>query len=662
MANDFSGKQALLQELFAELDPAVMGENYRKALREGNEKELIRATAEFFRSRKESAYCQLIDCSGCSLQEADRAAAADVTVINIPWHFPDGRIDWFFNPTKAAPPVNHEWLWQLNRMTFWKDLAFAYTRTGDEKYAKAFNDQLFSWVSTAGVVGAEWNIADCVWRTIEAGLRMMYSWPLGFEVFRKSSSFTDENLCLMLGSMFRHALHLRDHHKTRTNWLLMEMTGLYTFAVLFQEFKESCAFRQYAAQKFSGTITGQILPDGMYDELSPDYHSVMFSCAFAFYNIAKAEKINAELPAGFLETLELSYQSVLEMATPGLTSPRTNDCFTCSAAKKMEQAFAMFPHRQDFRWGATHRKEGTAPASHPSSSRFLPWAGFAVMRSSWEADAAYCCFDAGPLGMAHIHQDKLNINIYKGSEELICDDGGGQYEHSIYRAYGLSGADHNTILADGLMQRRQEPRKVSEPVDVHWESNERFDYACGVYDDEFGVMLYDEASAAVPLQKIARHTRELLFAKPDIFCVADTVESLDGKAHSYEMRLHLDTEKMERFEAIPGAWISDFGLTWDILIVPLFRDKMVSKVLSGEDTMPMGGWFIGRNDMARHKSSTLTMTVAGEKNCRFATLLIPVKRNEAMPLVTREGKELFAVEFKGNKFLFDVSAEKLLLK
>ena len=138
MAKDFPEKQALLHELFAELDPAVMGSGYRKALQTGDEKELIRATAQFFRSRKESAYCKSIDCSGCTLQEADRAAAGDVTVINIPWQFPNGKIDWFFNPTKAAPPVNHEWLWQLNRMNFWRDLVTAYRETSDEKFAKSF--------------------------------------------------------------------------------------------------------------------------------------------------------------------------------------------------------------------------------------------------------------------------------------------------------------------------------------------------------------------------------------------------------------------------------------------------------------------------------------------------------------------------------------------
>ena len=218
---DFPERKKLLKELFEQLDPELMGEKYKSALAKGSEAELIRETAAFFRRRSPRPYCKAIDLSACTMETADRAADGDVTVVGIPQRFADGKIDWFFNPTFAAPPVNHEWLWQLNRMYFWRDLVFAWQKTHSEKYAAAFNEQLFSWVSTAGVPGEQWNVPNSVWRTIETGLRMMYSWPLCFENFRKTPVFTDENICLMLGSMYRQALHLQAHHKERTNWLLM---------------------------------------------------------------------------------------------------------------------------------------------------------------------------------------------------------------------------------------------------------------------------------------------------------------------------------------------------------------------------------------------------------------------------------------------------------
>ena len=638
-------------ELFSLLDPVKMGQDFQHALTAGDPAELVRCTAAHFRDRADCSCWKQHDRSRYSRETARRAVQGDVTVIGIPHAFPGGTIDWTFNPTLTAPPVNMEWLWQLNRMAFWMDLAHAYEETGDETYAAAFDRQLSGWLSVAGDLTIE-QMASCdLWRSIEAGLRMMNSWSYAFEVFRKSPSFTDENLCGMLYVMYRHCVYLH-HYNSGGNWLLMEMTGIYTFGALFPEFQCSSAMRQYASGRFSSAILGQILPDGLHDELTPDYHTVMFLCAFAFYNIAQLEGIENEMPPRFLPEIERSLESVLAMATPGLTSPRTNDCFTCPVANRMRQWLPIFPHRLDFLWAATDRKEGHAPASDPAS-RFLPWAGFAVMRSGWDPEAAYCCFDVGPLGMAHAHQDKLNINIYKGAEELICDDGGGQYERSIYRRYGISAADHNTVLVDGLLQQRSQPGKVQSPIDAHWISTDSFDYAKGTYGDPFGPLVLSDTDAAVPLTNPAKHTREVRFFKPDFFCVQDTLTSADGKPHDYEMRLHLDTLKLDPVPNMPGAYLSDYGGTYDILILPLSPEGAEIRLLSGVDTNPMGGWFIGRNDKTCHRSTTFTMTVSGKRDHRFTTLLIPVRRDEPLPEIEVISQTCFLFRMHGMTYRID---------
>lgn len=644
----------MLSELFQLLSPEKMGSAYAGALAANDTAALIRTAAAHFRSREEHSYCKEIDLSSCSRETADRACQGDVTIVNVPWHFPGGKIDWFFNPTLETPPVNHEWLWQLNRMNFWRDMCAAYQETGDEKYAKAFNDQLYSWIAGAGTYGEEWNAPGSVWRTIETGLRMMYSWALTFEIFRHSPHFTDENICLMVSSMYRHALHLQKNHRPRNNWLLMEMSGLYTFGALFQEFSCAAEMRHYASQKFSEAAMFQILPDGMHDELSPDYHSVLLSCAFAFCRIAQCEKIQSELPEEFMEKLELSFESALKMATPSLTSPRTNDCFTIPVSSKMKRAHLLFPGRKDFLWGATNRKEGEEPAFPEGCSALLPWAGFAVMRSGWGDDAAYCCFDGGALGMGHMHQDKLNINIFKGADELIYDDGGGQYEQSCHRAYGVNSSSHNTVLVDGLLQRRSAPRKLETPEGMHWVSNENFDYAKSSYEDEYGPLVLCGADLEVPLTKPAVHTREVRFYKPDFFCVKDTLNSLDGAPHTYEMRLHMDTLKVDSYPRHEKGFLSDFGSTYDILVLPLFPEEVETALLSGVDTPPMGGWFVGRNDRDLHKSTTLTMIIAGKRDCTFATLLIPVKRSEEMPEIKKRSAQIFTLRMKDKEYLIDL--------
>ena len=158
----------------------------------------------------------------------------------------------------------------------------------------------------------------------------------------------------------------------------------------------------------------------------------------------------------------------------------------------------------------------------------------------------------------------------------------------------------------------------------------------------------------MPLTKPAVHTREVRFYKPDFFCVKDTLNSLDGAPHTYEMRLHMDTLKVDSYPRHEKGFLSDFGSTYDILVLPLFPEEVETALLSGVDTPPMGGWFVGRNDRALHKSTTLTMTIAGKRNCTFATLLIPVKRSEEMPEIKKRSAQIFTLRMKDKEYLIDL--------
>lgn len=164
-----------------------------------------------------------------------------------------------------------------------------------------------------------------------------------------------------------------------------------------------------------------------------------------------------------------------------------------------------------FRWALSRGREGRPPAGE-TPSRFLPYAGFAVMRGGWEPDAAYLAFDVGPLGVAHRHQDKLSFTLWKGGEELVFDDGGGHYERSAFRSYAISAHGHNTLLVDGLGQRRNVPLRMEKPIDAGWTSAFDADAAFGVYDQGFG-----------PKElRLARHRRDIRFdRRTETFTVTD---------------------------------------------------------------------------------------------------------------------------------------------
>ena len=525
---------------------------------------------------------------------AEQAVDGTVTVVEIPWHFPANRIDWLFNPTSTNPPFNPEWTWQLNRMFFWNNLSEAYRKTGDEKYAEAFVVQLGDWLEQTGGMPAEtgYNDVGSPWRTIEEGLRLLGSWSAAYRAFSVSPAFTTALRERFVASMRAQARHLMAH-RTHKNWLLIEMTGVYSFAALFPDFPESGEMRKASARIFSDEIRQQVLPDGMQYELSPDYHYVFFSCAARLYRIAKANGYDRELPEDFLRVIERGAQVVLDMTTPAFIQPRFNDCFSIDAAKILSDAAEFFPNRQDFLWGATRGDNGCAPEGL-TASRYLPYAGFAVMRSGWERDATYLAFDIGPLGMGHFHQDKLGFTLWKGDEELVFDDGGGAYEDSDFRRYAVSGYDHNTLLVDGLAQFRTGPHLVEGPIDAGWSSTAERDRVCGVYEDGFG-----------PEQlRLARHEREIVFEKPGLFRITDNVVSLDGQAHDYELLFHVDSTTVSVSADGRSAKVN-YGRKWNLQIT--VREGGVISTDSAVLRPRISGWFIGRNDLVNHPATTISV-------------------------------------------------------
>ncbi len=606
-----------IDEVLEFVDPAKINANYAEAVAKNDREKAVSALAEYYRKRK--AYNIFGFNKAYNKSHADKGVDGKMSEINIDYDFSDGRINFLFNPTLEKPPVNHEWLWQLNRHSWWGSMAHAYADTKDEKYAKAFNIQLLDWVVQTDIP-ASWNAPGSAWRTIECGIRLMGSWMEAFNLFRHSESILDETLIVMLGSLHKQAIHLFNH-PTRGNWLLMETSGTYNFGSLFHEFNDAEKLRSVSCSRMIEEMETQVLPDGMQYELSPDYHVVSLGCALNIYNTAFATGTTHEFPKAYLECIYKMMMAAVKLSTPGFIQPRTNDCYTMFTKRYTSNAYRLFPNDEVFKFFNTDRAEG-CPPDGKTASVFMPWSGFAAMRSDWGADATYLCFDVGPLGMGHWHQDKLNINLFKGNEELIFDDGGGQYEQSPERNYGISAYDHNVITVDGMGQNRREPKKVEVEIDAGWMTNDAFDYAYGVYSDAFGDNKYP-----------ATHKREVRFCKPSVYVVRDTLTSVDGEEHIYGLRFHMDTLNVKTLDC--GSVLAEYGKKWDLLIVPIADDgeKPGEFKAYSANKEPLLGWYIGRNAESNHPATTVIMESAPAREHHFTTVLIPFEHGTALPEV-----------------------------
>jgi hypothetical protein len=72
---------------------------------------------------------------------------------------------------------------------------------------------------------------------------------------------------------------------------------------------------------------------------------------------------------------------------------------------------------------------------------------------------------------------------------------------------------------------------VKEPLPHVWSTNKESDYVEATYDEAFG----GDVGRGV------KHTRAVLFVKPDFWVVLDRLTSEDGKDHTYEPLFHFDS-------------------------------------------------------------------------------------------------------------------------
>ena len=335
------------------------------------------------------------------------------------------------------------------------------------------------------------------------------------------------------------------------------------------------------------------------------------------YLRAQACGLGHEIPTDFLDTLRLGTEGPLALVTPAFTLPNFNDTFTDPKASSLSAAAKIFPDRRDFLWFVTNGREGEPPKGE-TASRYLPYSGFAAMRTDWTPDATYLAFDVGPLGMAHWHQDKLSFVLWKGNECLVFDDGGGQYESSRRRNYGLSGYDHNTLLVDGLAQNRSGPKRVTAPIDAGWRSTCDEDFAFGIYDQGFGPKRL----------KLATQRREITFDKKrDVFTICDVAESADGKEHDYTLLFQLDTTNV--VVSADGRHVrAEYGVGKKYALEMEFcgdGDERAEAV-TGRLKPSMAGWFVGREYLVPmvRPATTVFVKAPRAKTHRFKTVLRPL--------------------------------------
>ncbi|MGI5922585.1 MAG: heparinase II/III family protein [Lentisphaeria bacterium] len=518
---------------------------------------------------------------------------------NHPYAFGE-RIDWSANAMSEGESRTIEWNAQLNRHFHFEHLRKAWWETGEEKYAAELAEQMNGWIEDNPVLqfGSGNNPYHHAWETLNTGIRLHASWPDALAHCIEAQAFTDDIIINILKSQVEQVWHLLRWPSTG-NWLTAEAWGVYVTGLLYPEFKEAAAWRKYGIDSLYRQLQEEVYPDGLQYELALGYSNWTLREFTGLYDAAVLNGMEHELPPDYASRLEKMYVYLMANVMPGGVAFALNDAGNSSVRLLLMDGYRLFK-RPDFLYAATDGQAGEPPVTDSFGQE---WVGHYVMRSGWHPKANVMHMDAGLQGRAHIHQDKLTLALAAYGQQLLVDGGVSMYDKSRWRAYQLLTRAHNTVLVDDMDQFGENtmaakiwplPWTGDRPADndTLWHSAPGVDYCQGWWKGRWREYVDSQkpASSATKVLDTVQHRRAVLFVKPALWVVHDTLFATDQEPHTAEVLYHINAET---------AVVADDG---EVAVLATNKDKaglrlaarpqagLEVTIVAGKMEPPVQGW------------------------------------------------------------------------
>ncbi|SHM77886.1 parallel beta-helix repeat (two copies) [Cyclobacterium lianum] len=588
---------------------------------------LARRLLEYYRARtavKHPVGIQGPKASENQATDKDMQVAADALAHIMvgqpayPPYFVGNDIDWESRPVK-----DDEWVWQLNRMTFWESMARAYRRTGEEQYAREWVRQMMDWV--------EKNPRDpehhYAWRSIEAGIRG-HRWTNLFAYFLHSPSFSPEALVSFLSSVHEHAEFLMSKYSEGSNWALMEAEGLAFIAMTFPEFKSSEKWLEEAVRRFNKEIHNQVYPDGHQRELAFGYHMGSIRWFLRSYEMAAINERESLFSEDYLELVEKMCEVPMKLAFPDGTTPQFGDAWTGKPGQysdRLKEWGKLFD-RPDFLYIATGGREGKKPEE---TTFAFKESGLYSMRSSWDEDAICLVIKCGPDGGGHSQPDNGTFELYAGGRNLTPDSGSFIYSGDPEnRAWFRQTKVHQTLTLDG-------ENAAYAPELLLWQPGEKHD------------ILVVENQSYPEL----KHRRTVIFVNKEFFILID--EALGNARGELDLNFQLAPGEAA-FDSSSLSVNTAFDQGYNLVIQTQAQSGISLKESEGQVS------FVYTIKEPRPAFSYRIDNGKGNRNKRFITTLLPyLGKPEPIEVQVMQGKRpgsesmRLRVSYQGNSELIE---------
>lgn len=578
--NEDERQMAFLQSFRDDL-PAL--EPMQQALAVGDATLAKARLLDYFRKRSEPSYLDDADFHTPQAMEHARQALGGkffAQASHVPPVAVDRGVMW-----SATPEDQEQWAVAINRHHLWAWLASAYRQTNERAFLEEVETQILDWSQSMPVEFGRFfteGLFDSFGKlplTLNAGIRMGNTWFAVFEMLRRDLS--DDALFTLLYWMREHGRYLAEpvHFGPESNWGAMQNNGLFHVAVMLPELRAARHWQSTAEERMLLALSRQVYPDGVQMELTPTYHRITAALFASSIRLARLNRIpvNEEVDA----LINRMYRVVAGIMMPDMRTPDVNDSIRVSA-RDLSVAVELFPDDDFFPFFASERAEGNAPEF---TSISYPWAGWRVMRENWSADGIYLFFETGPLGVTHYHEDKLGFHLFGHGQHLLREFGFYPYDQSEWSHHSRTARAHNTILINGAGQNRSasHPKylKVESPDENgQWFSDADFDYASGEYTNG----LFTDVDGN---NYRMTHRREIIYLKPDVFIVLDTLIPPDDTPYTAEVLFHLSRgiTEVDQSRGIVSSQVGNARLQ----IVPLTEVDGV-RIVEGQREPYLLGW------------------------------------------------------------------------
>lgn len=524
----------------------------------------------------------------------------------------------------------HSWLGPL-RMAYWLTADDGYVARGVEllqewtRIAAMYNDPFLRRTQFEGLTNAcaTVNLLDF------------------FAATRDSDGWTDQQMVWYLCFLWETISVCAEHQKLYWHNMHAIIQGArQQFAVYFPELKAAEETLRDSEAEMALCCEQSMRADGSNMEQSPNYHRAVLEGITRF---ALARKRNG-LPVSdrVLDTIDSMARFLLGIQTPNGDLPMFSDTgygyvtphlvFPASLCHPSLRHLGARPSaEQCLSLPAAETGECLArPETNamPKDTAFAE-AGYYFMRSSWDPDAVYLAFDAGPCGYYHGHLDLFSICLHAGGRTLLTDPG---YPHDSAHQVALRSTPfHNTVSLDGYSHRPFESEHEPLAHVTQWETR-----------DDGPVMLSAHHTAYDHVWGAPTIRRQIYFDGRSVFVIVDRIDCVEvGKSlrpHAFVSNFSLATADLVEIDQ-PEAWLKTTYSDGPNLFLRCLNPEVLHMVYA-EDTV----WLARRGDTAVKRAR-----FCANQDRAFMAFVLSVSDGPAQEIVGKaEGDSCGAVRVELN--------------